>query len=420
MRGSVLAIELNDAEIIARDAEHEMLCEVLEARVGVNPWAFGREAPDLAYEQMRRWRASLDAERCALMVSASWQLEQLGLLLSVAGAAGFRVAGLVDRATCAVSAVPFEGTILHIDIELECGVVTEVDSRLDRCERRRVAVLPELGWRDLREQWLRGFASRMVQHSRFDPLHSAATEQALFVALGRWLKTIGAGQASDSISIESSGQSYEMTYSTADAAADAADAYSALAAAMHGLRKAGQSGAILLSHTARQLPGIGPLLDEFVDCGVWLAEAGLAAANFQVAATDLSFNALQPSLARSVKRRPQRAFTPVRAALPAVDLDATPTHLVHGSRVIALKEEPLVLGRTPRGEHVLALDAHHCAVSRSHCALGTDAGGAYVVDFSRYGTYVNDERVTGRAKLRAGDRLSVGEPAVTLALVRMA
>jgi hypothetical protein len=420
MSGSVLAIELNDAEIVARDAQRESLREVNSARVAVNPWVFGRESPDLAYEQMRRWRAQLGADSCALLVSAAWELPQLGLLCGVAEAAGFRIVALVDRAICAAAAVPFEGTILHVDIELERGVITEVDSRLDRCERRRVAVLPELGWRTLRERWLRGFALRMVQDSRFDPLHSAAAEQALHDALSAWLHDIAAGQASGSVSVESGGKPYALTYSAADAAADAADAYAALAAAMHGFRRAGESGAILLANTTRQLPGLGPLLDEFLDCGVWFAQPGLAAATYHVAAADLPFNALQPTLARTVRRRPQRAFAPARAAVPAVDLDAGPTHLVYGSRVIALKTDPVVLGRAPRGDDVLALDERHCAVSRSHCALGLDAGGAYVVDFSRHGTYLNDELVTGRAMLRAGDRLRLGEPAVTLTLVRMA
>jgi pSer/pThr/pTyr-binding forkhead associated (FHA) protein len=43
--------------------------------------------------------------------------------------------------------------------------------------------------------------------------------------------------------------------------------------------------------------------------------------------------------------------------------------------------------------------------------------GAVVVDHSRYGTWLNDERVFGRATLRAGDRLRLGRPGVTLELI---
>jgi pSer/pThr/pTyr-binding forkhead associated (FHA) protein len=40
-----------------------------------------------------------------------------------------------------------------------------------------------------------------------------------------------------------------------------------------------------------------------------------------------------------------------------------------------------------------------------------------VRDHSRYGTFLNGERVAGEAELGAGDRLRVGTPGVVLELV---
>jgi pSer/pThr/pTyr-binding forkhead associated (FHA) protein len=40
-----------------------------------------------------------------------------------------------------------------------------------------------------------------------------------------------------------------------------------------------------------------------------------------------------------------------------------------------------------------------------------------LVDHSRHGTLVNGERVAGRARLRAGDVLRIGEPGVELPLI---
>jgi pSer/pThr/pTyr-binding forkhead associated (FHA) protein len=40
-----------------------------------------------------------------------------------------------------------------------------------------------------------------------------------------------------------------------------------------------------------------------------------------------------------------------------------------------------------------------------------------VTDYSRYGTFVNGERIAGKAVLAAGDRLRVGTPGVVLELV---
>jgi pSer/pThr/pTyr-binding forkhead associated (FHA) protein len=58
-------------------------------------------------------------------------------------------------------------------------------------------------------------------------------------------------------------------------------------------------------------------------------------------------------------------------------------------------------------------------VSRVHCRLGSDAGGAWLEDQSTYGTLLNGERVGGRVALRAGDRLLLGNPGVELELVRV-
>lgn len=53
-----------------------------------------------------------------------------------------------------------------------------------------------------------------------------------------------------------------------------------------------------------------------------------------------------------------------------------------------------------------------------HCSLlRGDDGNATVVDHSRHGTWLNDERVVGRAPLRAGDRLRIGSPGVAIDLI---
>jgi pSer/pThr/pTyr-binding forkhead associated (FHA) protein len=56
-------------------------------------------------------------------------------------------------------------------------------------------------------------------------------------------------------------------------------------------------------------------------------------------------------------------------------------------------------------------------VSRLHCSLVREGEAVLVRDASRYGTFVNGERVAGTARLAAGDRLRLGTPGVVLELV---
>jgi hypothetical protein len=96
-----------------------------------------------------------------------------------------------------------------------------------------------------------------------------------------------------------------------------------------------------------------------------------------------------------------------------------PTHVVYQGRAWPIGAAPLEVGAAvlpgPRGLPVAAGPG----VSRLHCRLVGDVGGAWLEDLSTYGTLLNGERVGGRVALRAGDRLRVGNPGVELELVRV-
>jgi pSer/pThr/pTyr-binding forkhead associated (FHA) protein len=63
------------------------------------------------------------------------------------------------------------------------------------------------------------------------------------------------------------------------------------------------------------------------------------------------------------------------------------------------------IGRATRADFIV--DAG--LVSRVHCRIAAGASGLEVVDLaSTNGTFVNGERVAGRAPLKDGDRLGVG------------
>jgi len=93
------------------------------------------------------------------------------------------------------------------------------------------------------------------------------------------------------------------------------------------------------------------------------------------------------------------------------------THAILGGRAHAIDEAPLVVGHGPGEGRRIAVAGAGSGISRSHCTLVRERGRALVRDHSRYGTFVNGERVQGEAELGAGDRLRVGTPGVVLELV---
>ena len=108
-----------------------------------------------------------------------------------------------------------------------------------------------------------------------------------------------------------------------------------------------------------------------------------------------------------------------RSPAPAPGPGRRPTHVLLGSVARAITEEPLVVGHgaSLRAGRALRLEGETAGVSRAHCRLFESGGAAVVEDLSTWGTYVNGERVSGRAVLAAGDRIRVGSPGVELLLI---
>jgi pSer/pThr/pTyr-binding forkhead associated (FHA) protein len=85
--------------------------------------------------------------------------------------------------------------------------------------------------------------------------------------------------------------------------------------------------------------------------------------------------------------------------------------------VYALGSDPLVIGRLPAGPRTIALPDGLAGVSRRHCTLTPEGDELVLLDHSSFGTFVNGERVAERVRVRAGDRVRLGDPGVELALI---
>jgi hypothetical protein len=99
-----------------------------------------------------------------------------------------------------------------------------------------------------------------------------------------------------------------------------------------------------------------------------------------------------------------------------------PTHVILDGRAHAIGDQPLVLGLgggdpALAADRRIALTGSSAGISRSHCTLARRDGNVFVRDLSRYGTFVNGERVDGEAVVGAGDRLRIGTPGIVLELV---
>jgi pSer/pThr/pTyr-binding forkhead associated (FHA) protein len=91
--------------------------------------------------------------------------------------------------------------------------------------------------------------------------------------------------------------------------------------------------------------------------------------------------------------------------------------VLFAGRTYGLGAEPLVVGRAPGAPHAITLSEGLAGVSRRHCTFVRDGSELLLLDHSRFGTFVNGERVAERARVLAGDAVRIGDPGVELALI---
>jgi hypothetical protein len=263
-------------------------------------------------------------------------------------------------------------------------------------------------------------ASQFVRETRFDPLHEAATEQALHDAVPGCLAELVQRPAAAAV-LQSAGRAYRIEITRPALLAAVDGLYRGLAEQVSLLKTAGEPATLLLSARAARLPGLADRLREIR--GLLIVELALDAPasgalrhreRLRHDGEALPFVMRLPSgLAEAERRAPAPASAP-----PAAARAARPTHVLHAAVAHALGDVPLLLGTAPpAGGRALRLEGETSGVSRHHCTLRTADGEAVVEDRSSFGTFLNGERVAGRAILRVGDRLRLGSPGLELLLI---
>ena len=127
-------------------------------------------------------------------VPGSLSGDQLGVLLGIAQEAGLAIRGFVDSAVLMASAAPLPARCWLLDLHLTRACLTELHAG-DEVARGDVQEFPGCGLLSCLDGWANLLADRFVQDTRFDPLHSADTEQQLYNQLYDWTQAGGRGGA---------------------------------------------------------------------------------------------------------------------------------------------------------------------------------------------------------------------------------
>jgi len=444
----LLAADLNDAQIIVVDDEKTLYREPGFALLEDDHLVTGREAyanaslyprriqnrfwsqlhteplpdkrfhhlsaADLVSRQLEQiWQqVASPGDQLALAVPAYMSNENLGLLLGIATELDIPVVAIVDAAVCATRRHYEHAVPVHIDISLHSSLLTRLMQE-GEAQTDKALVIDDNGILLLQQNWLKVIAEGFVQQSRFDPLHTAETEQALQIKMPEWLNEAG---TSDTVTVELEyrGTRHQAEIESFELVAAAGPVYQSIVSSLRALFRAEETPAMQLSGRAARMPGLAETLKTRVGGEVFLLDEGAAARGLvQRCQPDQKAGGLTLS-----RHMPWDQAPVIVESQDAGGNGAQPTHLLFGHNAYSLQGRPLVMGsQVSSDERWLDLQKEMPGMSRRHCVVSEDNGQLVINDFSRYGTFLNGHRIEGSAVLQTGDLIRIGTPGFEFRLI---
>jgi hypothetical protein len=314
---------------------------------------------------------------------------------------------MVDAAVAATRREYRNAVPVHIDMSLHATTLTRL-AQPGRAQLERVEVLQDCGLYALYDRWLNTLAEAFVQQSRFDPLHTAETEQMLLNNLPRWLSQ-AAQQDRVQLELRYGGIAHTAELESLALVGAAAPIYQPIASKLRALYRAEETPAIQVTDRIARLPGLPEMLKARVGGEVFVLEPGATARGALARVREISGQGSSISLRRHLPWD-QSSAEVERDGAARVHM-GVPTHLLFGSKAYAVAAAPLVLGsQTGDGERIIVLGTDMPGISRRHCSVRLQHGQCVLEDHSRYGTFLNGHRIDGSTVLQVGDSLRVGLP----------
>lgn len=371
-------------------------------------------AADLASRQLEQiWQQHGAGNDLVVAVPAYMGSDNLALLLGIAAELHVPVVALVDAAVAATRRQYKGGVPVHVDLSLHSATLTRI-TQAGQVQFDRAEVIEGSGTLALHDAWIGVIADAFVQQSRFDPLHTAETEQSLQDCLPEWLTAATVGDKV-ALQVVYRGIEHHAEIESLELVAAAAPVYHSIVSNLRALYRADETPALQLTDRAARMPGLADTLTARVGGEVYLLEPGATSRGLLARCRDMKSGDSAVSLVRHLPWDQAAVELRIEEALAH---DGQPTHLLFDNTAYAIEEQPLTLGSQPADtERWIDLRQDMPGVSRRHCSLQQENGQCVVRDYSRYGTFLNGHRIDGSAVLQIGDRIRLGTPGFELRLI---
>lgn len=370
-------------------------------------------AADIVSRQLEQIWQRVSGDSFVVAVPAYMSNTNLSLFLGIAAELNIPVVAMVDAAVAATRR-EYRGAVpVHVDLSLHSTLLTRLN-QAGHVQVDRSVVVDDCGLIPLFDAWIAVAANAFVQQSRFDPLHTAETEQLLQNKLWDWLAAASAA-TSVKLDIEFRGIKHHAELETLELVSAAAPFYHRIVSSLRALYRADETPALQLSDRAARMPGLADILSARVGGDLYLQESGATARGLLARCRDMKAGDAAVSLVRKLPWDQSPVVTDESGKLSH---GGHPTHLLFQNKAYAVDTQPLTLGsQATDGGRCIDLQQDMPGLSRRHCSLQQESGQCVVRDYSRYGTFLNGHRIDGSAVLQVGDLIRIGTPGFELRLI---
>jgi len=387
------------------------------------PNPFAQNHAEIAFEHFARiWQTvKHHGKEMVIAVPGFYTREHLGFILGISQELGIPLKGFAPLAVAAVPERLPEGLLLHLDLHLHRFEVTRLE-RAEQLNRKDSISAEGNGLSKLYRRWVDAIAEEFVRSTRFDPLHRAATEQELYDRLPGILTQLC---RNPDVYFEMTGGSkvYHVTLTRDLFYKKGAPVFEEMRRLVSRFYdrygKAGAGPVLMLTDRIARLPGMKDMLVEIENCNIIELEPGAGALGILRFASRL-FEQQAGNSAPFLTSRPLPAEGPISYEEPRRNSagQKRPTHILYRNLAYPITEKPLIIGlQRFAGKSGVQIQGQIAGVSRKHCVVQLQENKVVLNDYSTYGTFVDENPVTGKAILLLGQTVRLGTPGETLKLI---
>jgi len=362
------------------------------------PTHLARHNADLAYAQLLAMHELAgQPDEILFAVPGSYSKEQLSLLLGIVDACPFTAVGLVDAATATAAAMADAdaGSYNHIDIHLHYAVITTLDIN-EKISRTSVKIIENNGLTDIHDTCAGFMSDIFIDQSRFDPLHHAGTEQALYDQIPRCLYALNSADEV-TLEIQYKDKRYQARIFKEPLLERLKQHYEKIYREVAGPAKN------LVSDRLHTLPGFSRQLDNAIAIneGTIFEGCNINLMNIRSAGPSLSFITSLPSTNKPGGKAATAVKNPkaIRTVTSKVSTYGPVTHVLINNCAYPLNGEPLYLSATGYVAKIPDENIHCSATLSVHNGAKLKPEGDLTI-------FINGIRVNGTTSVGAGDTIS--------------